>query len=358
MNSFIQTRSILGAALIAALGLSIPVAGNAADYPQRVAIGKRSAEVGVGLAEVPLLKRQLGPGMEIVAERLISELSKSEDPINTRGDFKVEKGEGKLAFIGDGWKLQVYGDGTTIRYRNYGFLDGAGYKPLPVAQRPSQDQLERAGRKFIAEKLGYFSALVKNESLIAYYSEFQISSVGSTAPGAKPGPDLVEASTVIFARTVDGVPVLGPGSKIAVIFSNDGRPAGFDLDWASYDRTGEMQKVASLREVNGRMDRLLPFSLSATDVKTTRFECGYFDLGGRKRDVEAPIQSACLIHAHKRHVFDKEVHARDPKSGHSVAAHMGAIPAGATIEKDMSWPQAQILLGMEPPKQEPPEDKR
>ncbi|HKO89074.1 MAG TPA: hypothetical protein VJU83_11245 [Burkholderiales bacterium] len=359
MKTFNTTRSILSAALLATFALSItPVPGNAADFPQRVEIGKRSAASGVGLAEVPLLKRHLGPGMEIVAEQLLSDLSKAEDPVHTHGDFKLERADKKMALIGEGWKLQIYGDGTTVKYRNYDYLDGPGRKPLALASRPTQAKLESLGRKFIETKLGRHVQLDKNETLVPYFTQFQIDGGGSIAPGAKPDPEKVMASTVIFARAVDGVPVLGPGSKIAVLFANDGKPVGFDMDWAVYDRTGEMQKVASLKEVQGRMKGLLPFDLGATDVKTTRFECGYFDLGGRQRDADAPLQSACLIHTHKRDVFDKLAYAKDPKSGHSVHAHMGAIPAGVKVELDKSWPQALILLGMEPPKQEPPEEQR
>jgi hypothetical protein len=359
MKTSTPIRAILSAALIAALGLSIvPLGANAADFPQRVAIGERSAKSGLGLAEVPLLKRNMGPGLDVMAEQLLADLSKSEDPVNTRGEFKAEKEENRLAFLGTGWTLQVYGDGTRVRYRNYEYLDGAGAKPLPVAKRLTNAKLEKLGRKFIDTKLGRYALLDKGEALVPYFTEYQIGGVGSTKPGAKPAVEEVFASTVIFARSVDGVLILGPGSKIAVIFANDGQPVGFDMDWARYERTGEMQKVLPLKEIDGRTAKLLPFDLSSPDVKTTRFECGYFDLGGRKRDPEAPIQTACLIHANKRQIVDREAFGKDPKSGHTVAAHMGAIPAGAKVELDKNWPQALALLGIEPPKQEPPEEER
>src|SRR5687768_14891263 len=186
MKSFTSTRSILSAALLAIFALPITSAPSfAADYPQRIAIGERSAKSGVGLAEVPLLKRHLAPGMEIVAEQLLSEFSKAEDPVNTRGDFKVERADDKMALIGTGWKLQVYGDGSTVRYRNYDYLDGPGAKPLALSARPTQAALEKAGRQFIATKLARYVQLDKNEALVPYFTQFQIDGGGSTAPGAR-----------------------------------------------------------------------------------------------------------------------------------------------------------------------------
>ncbi|HVK54834.1 MAG TPA: hypothetical protein VM532_07365 [Burkholderiales bacterium] len=355
MTTFSNVQKGLSAALFTAIGLSIISSPSvAADFPQRLAIAERSLKSGVGLSEVPLLRRDPGPGMGVMTEQLVANFGQSGDPITTRGALKTERTETKTSVFGEGWSLQVYADGTRVRYRNYEYLDGANNKPVPLASRMSQEQLEKYGREFIANKLGRYVVLGKNEALVPYFTEFQVGGGGSTLPDAKPVAEEVIANTVIFARSVNGVPILGPGSKIAVIFANDGQPTGFDMDWATYQPTGKTQKVSALTEVQSRARKLFPFDLSASDVKTTRFECGYFDIGARKRDVNAPIQTACLVHANKRQIVDKVAFAADPNSGHTVAAYMGPIPAGATVERDMSWPQALTLLGITPPKSDPP----
>jgi len=359
VKKFSNSKNRLAIPLLAALSLAaVETAATAADFPQRVAIGATSAKYGVNATAVPLLRREPGPGIGIMSSQLLKEFSASTDPVTTAGDYKTSRGVDKINFIGNGWSLQVFADGTRIKYRNYDYLDGANNKPLPVASRLTQSQLEKLGREFIATKLKSYVRLGANETLVPYFTEFQIGGGGSTLPDSKPAAEEVFASTVIFARSVGGIPVLGAGSKLAILFANDGRAAGFDLDWAAYQDTGIAQKAASLTEIQGRAMKLFPFDLRSTDTKTTRFECGYFDIGARKRDVEAPVQAGCLVHANKRQIVDKAVYAADPTSGHTIAAHMAPIPAGATIERDASWPQALRLLGLSVPNVDVPGDKR
>ncbi|MES2353203.1 MAG: hypothetical protein V4568_02180 [Pseudomonadota bacterium] len=349
MNKFSIARKSLAVPLFAAISLSMihaPV--NAADYPQRAAIAGNSAKYGLGVSDVALLRRDSGPGASVRVDQLLKQFSASTDPITTRGIFKTERGEQKTNVIGEGWSLSVFGDGSRMKYRNYAYLDGPNNKPLPLTSRLSQDALEKLGRNFVATKLGQFAVLGRGEALIPYFTQFQVGGGGSTEPGVKSVAEEVFANTVIFARSVNGIPVLGPGSKIAVIFANDGQPVGFDLDWSSYQVSTARQKAATLTDIQSRAKKVFPFDLSAADTKTTRFECGYFDLGARKRDVNAPIQTACLVHANKRQIVDKVAYSKDPNSGHTVAAYMSPVPAGATIERDTNWPEALLLLGIKP----------
>lgn len=359
MKMFSATRKTLGLSLLTIIAASaVQLSAVAADFPQRQEIAAISAKYGVNASAVPLLKREVGPGISVMSDRLLKGFSTATDPVTTAGSFKTQRGIDKIAFIGTGWTLQVYADGTKVRYRNYDYLDGVDNKPLPLASRLTQSQLEKLGREFVSSKLGRYVTLGLNETLVPYFTEFQVHGGGSTLPDAKPVDDVVMASTVIFTRAVGGIPVLGAGSKLAIIFANNGKAAGFDMDWAAYQNTGVMQKVASLTEVQGRASKLFPFDLASADTKVTRFECGYFDIGARKHDVNAPVQSACLVHANKRQIVDKVVYDKDPTSGHTLAAHMGPIPAGATIERDTSWPQALTLLGVKVPNTDVPADKR
>ena len=132
-------------------------------------------------------------------------------------------------------------------------------------------------------------------------------------------------STVVFTRLIDGVPVVG----------------------------GEVLPVDRIRE---RGAGVLAFDPNAKDVKVTRFECGLFDPGVRKRDAAALVQSACFVQAERRAIVDEKLNQLDPESGHLVTAFAQAIPAGALIERDDRWPEAAALLRSTLPVEPAPSD--
>jgi hypothetical protein len=331
---------------IAAFAIVLSAPSFAADYPQRIAAAARAQKTALGKLTVPLLRRAPGLGREVVAEMLLKRFSDPLDSIQTSGLPAIERRKDRTDFVGKGWILHVDDDGTSVRYRNYAYLDGANNKPLPLAQRMSQDTLEKLGMEFIKSRLGDLIPIAKNEQLLPFFSEFQISGGGSTKPGEKPMAEEVFANTVVFSRVIGGIPVIGAGSKIAIIFANNGKPIGFDFDWAGYDASGEKQTTLSITEVNARAAKLSAVDLKSPDTKVTRFECGYFDFGARRRDPLAPLQTACAMHVHKKEIVDADVFAKDPSSGHTIAAFMQAIPLGSKPAVDSKWPEARILLGM------------
>lgn len=332
---------------IAAFAFVLSAPSFAADYPQRVAAAARAQKAALGKVTIPLLRRAPGLGREVVAEMLLKRFSDPADSIQTSGLPAIERRKDRLDFVGKGWIMHVDDDGTSVRYRNYGYLDNpANNKPLPLAQRMSQDTLEKLGMEFIKLRLGDLIPLAANEQLLPFFSEFQISGGGSTKPGEKPIAEEVLANTVVFSRVIGGVPVIGAGSKIAIIFANNGKPVGFDFDWARYEATGERQTTLSITEINARAAKLSVVDLKSPLTKMTRFECGYFDFGARRRDPLAPLQTACAMHVHKKEIVDADVYAKDPNSGHTTAAFLQAIPLGAKPAVDNKWPEARILLGM------------
>ena len=242
--------------------------------------------------------------------------------------------------------MHVDDDGASVRYRNYGYLDSTNNKALPLAQRMSHDTLEKLGMAFIKSALGDFVPIAVNEQLLPYFSEFQVGGGGSTQPGQKPIVEEVFANTVVFSRVINGVPVIGSGSKIAIIFANNGKPVGFDFDWVRYEQTGEKQATLGITEINARAAKLSAVDLESPYTKITRFECGYFDFGARRRDPFAPMQTACAIHGHKKEIVDADLLAKDPTSGHTIAAYMQAVPLGSKLAVDRKWPEARLLLGM------------
>ena len=141
-------------------------------------------------------------------------------------------------------------------------------------------------------------------------------------------PEQVLASTVVFTRSVGGVAVVGPGSKIAVTFANDGTPVAFDVDWAPYYTAGPVQAVLPVDRILGRSRAL---GSSASEEKLDRMECGYLDLGGRKRSSGALLQAGCFL----------QLSIRTPdEEGHFLTGLVEAVPAGAVVLPDPSWPEA------------------
>jgi hypothetical protein len=328
----------------------------AADFAPRKELAQRSAKEGLGREQLPLLTRTAAPGRERALDALTKSLGETAtDAVTTRGKAKTETEYDRMLLSGAGWYLRVDADGSRASYRNVAYLDGPANAPVPIAKRLPQDQLEVKARQFIMERLRTVVSLGSNEELVPLFAEYQIGGGGSTKLGAAPDPEYVAGGTVVFGRTVSGVHVIGPGSKVAIMFTNDGKVAGFDYDWAAYARIDKAQKVVPMSEIRARAKRLTPIDLDQRKADVERIECGYFDLGVRRRDAAAPVQAACAIHAVTRRVVDQEAYKQDAGSGHVLAAQTFVVPAGDPVMPDAKWPQAQRLLGMTPAEPEAPQ---
>jgi hypothetical protein len=335
-----------GAAAATAALILGTAAAHAADFPQRTELLQRSAAAGLGREQVTLLERQPGPGAAARLDELAARFSQSSQAVNTRGGAeRLVKGR-SAALRGDGWLLQVYADGSRARYRNYAALDAKGQSlARPLAERMTPTALETLGRRFIATQLSGLVALGEGEDLVPLYTEHEISTLEGVGSNAGQREEYVAASTVVFGRSVDGVAVVGPGSKVAVVFANDGEALGFDFDWPRYTQTARTQRVLSLPQIRARARTLTDVDLTAPDISLKRTECGYVDAGAGRRDPSAPLQAGCGLHYTRRIIVDAEVNRRDPASGHTLAAVAEEIPAGETVEPDANWPQAVRLAG-------------
>ncbi len=335
--------------------VALPGAAPAKDYPQRAADDDASRRAGLGRTSVPLLERAAGPGADTVVSTVLAKFERSTRGIHTQGTFERAAAADLITLHTEGWTLQVAADGTRVSYRNIAELDGATARP--VEERLDQDTLEALGRRFIGDSLREFVTLSSNDEILPLYSEFQIAGGGAVSETQSlPEAEQVVANTVVFTRAIDGVPVVGGGSKIAVTFLNDGTAVAFDFDWPQYRKTDRQQEVLPIGEIRERGSRVLTLGLDAPGVNVTRFECGLFDPGVRKRDAAAPVQSACFVQADRRDIVDPELHRLDPESGHIVTAIAQAIPAGALIERDDRWPEAAALLGSALPQEPAPAD--
>src|SRR5258708_4948 len=145
--------------------------------------------------------------------------------------------------------------------------------------------------------------------------------IGGATPNVAP-EDSVVASIAIFGREVNGIPVVGSGSKIAVWFANDREPVAFDVDWPRYKFAQIIQRVLTWDKLKSRVD-LSAAMPPASDGAISRFECGYVDLGVEKRTNY--IQSGCSI------AYGGASGPPNPAGERTVWARIEFVPGGETV---------------------------
>ena len=183
----------------------------------------------------------------------------------------------------------------------------------------------------------------------------------SGEPGQSAAERVAEDRAAMAGGTVNGVPVVGSGSKIAITVLNDGTVESFRYDWPVYAVAGRatvsvtggelltrVQQVLSSRtgvamaaqsvSVPAGLTQPVPIALDPS-MTLERLECGYFDAGFGNRAVDAPVQSGCRYHA---------VHSISADGVTARAGYAGAIPAGSVPEADASWSEAVVLAGGSP----------
>jgi hypothetical protein len=301
----------------------------------RTRLNLTSLRQGMPKQAVPLLWQESSPGRQSVMDSLLDNLDRT--GINTKSIKRMDENKRRLAAYGDGWKLKVYGDGSRATFRNYGHMEkneAAMGKLTPL----KPDQLIKLGQRFISGVLGEQIRLSEKEALVPFGLQYQINAQQAVDSKQKPEKTTV-AAAIVFSRTINGVDVLGKGSKVAVLFANDGTPFGFDFDWPRLYSAGVDQKVASLDELKRRAIKVSRLEGHEINVQLDRFECGYYDAGEKKRG-ETPMQPACF------HFYSAQSKAatEDGATGLLSMAYVDAVPAGTEIIADANWDIAQELL--------------
>lgn len=332
----LRTSILSGLAALLSAGVLFTDTARAEDSPHRRELERRSRAAGLGVAELPLLRRVQGDGAEQTADRLIQRFAAATGGVSTAGDAAIDATDDRVRVEGPGWSLVVHGDGTQVQYRNRA-LQAASREKATTGARPSQAALERLGRAFVKEQLPELG-LGRGETMALFKTAHEVQGRGTV----RGGPDAVEqvtGSIVVFTRVIDGVDVVGPGAKISVFVTADGEVSGFDYDWATYERTDRRQAVLDLARLEARA-RALPAEqarAAGATVRVKRWECGYFDAGARHRDPAAFVQPACAAH--------HEIETAGPNDVVMSSATVVTIPAGAAPEADARWVELQALTG-------------
>ena len=289
----------------------------------------RSLREGVGRESVPLLTPVAGPGRPVVAKRLLALVGGTQASLGPRlllGDLKQgAPSRRSIAYVGAKGYVEVHADGTRLRVR--GNIDDPKEIEKAGSARVEKADLESLGQRFVKESLREFVQLGASESLTFLGARYLVNS-GAQADANRETEQVV-ASIAVFGRAVDGVPVVGSGSKVAVWFDNARQPVGFDVDWPVYRASGRTQRVLAPGPLAERVAKTT-VPLKGTDLaKVLRYECGYVDLGATRRGTV--IQAGCSI-------------AWESGQGDDgVSAHTEFVPAGEQVLKERRWPLASAV---------------
>lgn len=309
----------------------------------------RSLVNGVGTASLPVLVRDTS-NPAVVASVLLSTLCESRCNEVARSDLPDRK-----RFNGNGFHLEVFGDGSLVEFVNEVASASARSQP-PTSVPMTPAALESAARSFIATKLASQIVLGPGESLVP--EAVANRTVGGGAVHgpmeAAMEPARVTGNRIIFTREIDGVPVVGNGSKVIVTFLNDGTVESFRYDWPHYTKSGRITNSLSSAEIIGRVQQVVGMRTGAPpqsfvvpagastplplgqNMTLNRLACGYFDAGLTNRATSAVVQSGCYYHALHSMTHDGVV---------LQAGYAGAVPGSGTPENDVSWPELAVLSG-------------
>ena len=316
-----------------------------ADSQQHVAKGPEQRRA------IPVLLRHEDTAPDQKLASLLESLSKRH-----AGNMTRERLPDVIRAAGEDWRLDVFGDGSGAEFLDQAAADRSHHFGVEPSKAMSTRALASAGRAYVERYLAKVIVLQPGERLVPVATSFRteggIGRDGSNAYSA------IVANRVIFGREIDGIPVVGAGSKVTITFLNDGTVESFRYDWPVYSHTGRVQQLAPSREILQRIRRVaaartktdlsgpiaesgdiesmskpLPLSdrVHLQDVK-----CGYYDPGYRNRDPRAPVQAGCYYHV---------LHTGGSGEYITTAGYSGAVPSAEKPEPDYRWPEANVLSG-------------
>ncbi len=305
----------------------------AADLPELHLRRERAMTVGFGGQTLAELQRAPGPGRQVVRQMLLERLEGAL-VVDTSGSVSQEKTDLSLVrgAVDRRWFLQVRGDGVAASFVDEDALERGRALAVPKSARMSALDLEAKARAFVTTVLADQVVLGAGEKLVPlatqYLMEDGAAVVGNTHSQTDQRLPEVVANRITFGRTIDGVPVLGPGSWVSVTLTNDGAPAEFEYEWPSYVRIGKARTALELDAIVARGAALSAVSLESTGTRIKSMDCGYYD----STSPGSALQPACALdYSHRS------------QTG-MASAHQTVIPATADVTIDAKWGETQLLL--------------
>lgn len=275
-----------------------------------------------------------GPGNITVLNQLIRVISHYEgghslDQKSTNMELGLE-----YSFAShDGATLIVYEDGTKASYINEKAFQNAKKNHLPAIDR---QRLEKLGMDFVTRNLSEYIVIGPNEKLILDY--FIDETYHTFSLRDNKSSERLVGTQIVFTREIGGIPVVGPGSRVGIMFANDETPVGFDFDWPIYQRENKTQRIAEKETVFRRMSTLTGADSQIRDVNLEKVVCGYYDPGVQVRSENHLLQAACRA-AYKGYLDLSE-------QGESSYGLVETIPVAEfyDIEYDPNWGENNRLF--------------
>lgn len=317
-----ETERLTLGGLTAAVLLSL--AGTASSLevsPDLQALRAESAQDALGGRELPVLRRISGPGNEQGLERTI-EVLRAVGFSDTLTPDPVRDGD-SLFVRTSAWVLQVTGEGNRVRFGSS--KDGLRRSPdgLPYSE------VFGIAEDALRNELSPLVPLRDNEALVPI-GRYDVKVSTSAPDGTRVTKEILE-SVAHFGRSVEGVMVVGPGSRAMVTLDNDGRVTGFDLDWSEYEPTEILQPTLSIEDIDARLIVLEKAGVLTPYREQSYVACGYYDPGTAGAPFTQLIQPGCAY----RFVIMSD---GEP----SGTLDLG-IPAGEMFVGDAGWPESVVL---------------
>ncbi|MFP6663905.1 MAG: hypothetical protein VCC00_06890 [Deltaproteobacteria bacterium] len=239
-----------------------------------------------------------------------------------------------IAYGEDDAYFEVYRDASKVRFRAGTDL----VEQMASPDRASLNELEARGRQVLGTELRAIVPTTGGDQPVFLGARYMTETETEIQTGVT--SSRVVANIAIFGREINGIPVVGPGSKVALFFSGTGALVGFDVDWPPYKVLRKRQATLKIDEVRQRFAEFaraeVPLLQSSSNLNLTRFECGYVDLGHRKRKGQK-IQAGCVAQVDGRSA-----------DGRFRIAYSEVLPIGARVQRDRNWPSTFEINGRTP----------
>jgi len=346
-----QSASI-GMILTAMLSLAASATVYAENSPRSDDHARRSLATALDERSLPVLARRSVRTPDATISSLMTSLTKVDQSLSVEKTSR-ESERGRVLVIGRDWRLTVFRDGSAAEFINQAAATRAHDKKAELSRAMTFAQLQSSGRDFISRALADTIVLGPAERLEPELTSARME--GGVAVDGTSAYSAVVANRIVFTREINGIPVVGAGSKVTITFLNDGSVESFRYDWPQYTSTERVQATADVAEILKRVQRVAGIRADRNFVRDSdkasariefdngnatlqRLECGYYDPGVMVRETEAPVQAGCYFHV---------VYTRGEGDFITHSARSGAVPAGQRFESDRSWPEAAALSGID-----------
>jgi hypothetical protein len=323
------SKAILAGSLLV---VSSAAAGNEIAAPFRASVTAQSSAQILGGRWFGTMTRAKGIGQTKALQGIRTRLI-SEGIIGANGVERIT-GDGQIAESSGGeWRLHVLGTGEWIHFehiaktREFNARNG-----LPLSKAPSRSTLEPAARSAIAHLLPDVIQLRPSETLEVWGIAHERAGVINRALEKH---EAIISSEITFTRAVDGIAVIGPGSKVHVRLNPNNEVVAFTVDWAPLDTTLEngvaaIETSASTAEIEARGNKIRNSRRLLEMSTASELECGYFDAGTFAPTLR-DIRLACVSRS-----------SGITRGGFKVN-YSDVIPAGRVVIENADWPESVII---------------